>query len=195
MCNAGGIDFIALLDTGAEVNLVSEHAANKMKCTPTRTDKFVTVVGGSVYIKELVCFEIILADVRDTVDAYVVAHCPVDVLLGVPFLWKHSAGFRQMASEFPEARLTQEDRGISVATLILWKDKLEQILSKYPKLILEKGQLPPADRYYKEMTFELGIPDDERDKIFYKPRYRLTHQQIKELYLHTDACRRGFAAI
>jgi len=54
-------------------------------------------------------------------------------------------------------------------------------LSNYPKLILEKDQLPPADRYYKGEAFELGIPDHERDRVFYRPQYILGEKQIEEL--------------
>jgi len=118
-----------------------------MGCMSYETEKSMMVVEGSAYTKEVARFDINLAKVHDCVEAYVVEHCPVDILLGVPFLEKHSPGFRQMMNEFLEARLPQETGRVSIACLILWHDRLEHVLDKYPNLILDKNQLPPQEGY------------------------------------------------
>ena len=36
---------------------------------------------------------------------------------------------------------------------------------------MKDDELPAPDRYYKGLTFELGIPDEKRDKIYFRAQY------------------------
>jgi len=67
-----------------------------------------------------------------------------------------------------------------VCCMVETKQKLEWLLSKYKDLILEDDELPIPDRYYKKRTFRLGLEEDKRDKIFFRPQYPPHPEQIPE---------------
>jgi len=58
--------------------------------------------------------------------------------------------------------------------------ELIKLLDQHPQLVLEKGQQQPPDRVYEDQTFELGIRDEERNKIFYRSQYPPNPAEINE---------------
>jgi len=178
ICKVEGIEFISILDTGADVNLVTIEVATQVGAPLKSAGSTVLVVGGSVIVDKIVEVSLEIDKVKDTIKAYVVKEAPVDVVLGEPFLIKHSEGYRRMLEEFPNARITRKPSVITCT--IINRERLERLLDKYPQLILEKDQLPPKDRYYKGQTFELGIPDSERNKTFFRAQYPPNPQQIEQ---------------
>jgi len=48
---------------------------------------------------------------------------------------------------------------------------LEEVLDKYPKLVLNDDQMPDPTRYYKGQSFELGLPEDKRNRRVCRAQY------------------------
>ena len=68
-----------------------------------------------------------------------------------------------------------------VETCLALCDDLEDLLKKYPKLILGDDELPDPTRYYKGQTFTLGLPEDKRTKRYFRPQFAPRPQDI-EIY-------------
>ena len=68
---------------------------------------------------------------------------------------------------------------MEIIRFIIARNKLLCMLDEFPEPVLEKGKLPPPDRYCKGQEFELGIPDSERERIFFRAQYPPTPQQIE----------------
>jgi len=139
--------------------------------------KTVYAVGGKLALNKKTTFVVEIGGVKDKIEAHVVDHAPVDILLGRPFLMKYSDGYRRMEEEFLSEGEPMED---NIACMILARDRLEQLLNKYPNLVLEKDELPPPDRYYRGQTFELGIMESERDRIFFTAQYPPKPHEVDE---------------
>ena len=172
-----GREYVALLDSGADINLVTRKAAEEFGGRIEPTGKVVYAVGGKLALNEKVEFQMRLGEVNETITAHMVTHAPVDILLGRPFLWKHSEGYRMMTQEFQGEEETPDD---SAACVIMIRDRLEQVLEKYPNLVLEKDEVPPPDRFYRGQSFELGIMESERDRIFFRAQYPPKPHEVDE---------------
>ena len=81
-----------------------------------------------------------------------------------------------MRRELPEAMNPPET---SIVCILMLRDRLEDLLNKFPNLILKKDELPPKDSFYAELTFELGIPDSERGRTFFRSQYPPKAQEIE----------------
>ena len=147
----------------------------KIKRRPKKAERPIVAAGINLDLK--VEFVIEVGIVKEKMIAYIISSAPADILLGHPFLVKHSPGYRAMLKEFPDARIPQNR---SVVCTVLLQEKLERLLDNYSELILKKDELPPPNRYYKGQTFELGIPDEARDKIFFKAQYPPKAHQIDD---------------
>jgi len=128
--------------------------------------KYCKVVNGDVVLDRMVRFNIKIGQVQDDISAYVIKQAPVEILLGISSLAKHSEGYRKMMEWFPSKTAVLEE---SYAYTILGQERRK------------RTKLPPKDRYYKGQEFELGIPDYDRDRIFYRPQYNLKPHEIEEL--------------
>jgi len=98
ICSVKGRNYVAILDTGAEVNLVSKRLIMETGYESTPVDKDIRAVGKDLTTSELVYIDIEMGSLKARIQAYVMAHSPVDILLGVPFLWSFSRGFRIMTN-------------------------------------------------------------------------------------------------
>ena len=166
----------AILDSGASANFISEEVARNMKGKRHRTDKFIRAVGGKLTIKQAIDFKIHVGNVKTKIRAYVIPQSPADLLLGRPFLWKYSRGYRIMCKEFNiNPDIKNEEICAAIET-----GELHNLLDKYPKLILAPGKLPDPSRVYKGQEFELGLPDDKRGKTYYRAQYQPDPTKIDE---------------
>jgi len=176
-CEIDGKNYTALLDSGSELNIVSKKACDKIGGTIAPGGHSLSCVGNGTESRGKITLKIRLGRVTDTIEADVVRHNPVDIILGHPFLLKHSEGYRRMRREFPEAMIPPER---SPACIAILDSRLKELLKKYPELILEKDQLPPPERHYKGAMFKLGIPDEARDKIFFRAQYPPKSHEIEQ---------------
>jgi len=62
--------------------------------------------------------------------------------------------------------------------VIAERAELEGLLKEFPELFQKKGQTPPPHRVYTGQTFRLGIPDEDREKIFYRAQYPPKRKEI-----------------
>jgi len=58
--------------------------------------KYCKVVNGDVVLDRMVRFNIKIGQVQDDISAYVIKQAPVEILLGISSLAKHSEGYRKM---------------------------------------------------------------------------------------------------
>ena len=119
-CQIEGINFVAVLDSGSDYNLVSEQVANMIKSRTKPVCRSALAVGGNIRLTKAIEFVMTIGVVTDSILAYVITRIPVDILLGAPFLMKHSQGFRLMMHEFPKARHPSE-ASVAVVGLITRK--------------------------------------------------------------------------
>jgi len=132
------------------------------------TYKVAKTVNAKVEITEGIITCLKFKGIKANVTLYIVDDTPVDILLGTLFLSRYSKGYRIMKKEFEPDEVIED--AVMAVEVEDHKDQLEALLDKYPKLVLEKGEMPEPTRYYKGVTFELGIPDDMRDKVFFRPK-------------------------
>jgi len=178
--------FTALLDSGAELNTITEAAAKRIQAKSIPIDETLKGVPLKVNLKEAREFTIQIGSVTTKITAVVVPDGPTDLLLGQPFLEEYSAGYALMCKEF-EGPKTQEPGQETASIGAISKDNddlsgktLEDILNKYPKLVLEDGELPDPSRVYTGQAFRLGLPDDKRHKRYYKAQYPPDPSKIEE---------------
>lgn len=170
----GGNNFTALLDSGAKINIVSREAASYMQGKRIYSDEVIRCVGkgGVLDIDQAIKCRIHIGNIKAQVKLYVVPDSPVDILLGEPFLMKYSRGFRMMCKEFLEKEPEKEEQSEPLhAGAVQGAPELTKLLDNYPDLILEPDEMPDPNRVYKGQTFRLGLPEDKRDRIYYKPQY------------------------
>ena len=163
-----------MLDSAATLNCVSKEAAKEVYGRRKPTSKMVGVLKTVQQVTESIEMKIKIGDKEDTITAYVVDGIPGDIIIGSPFLSKHSEGYHKMIEEF---KGNPERRRICAVTEL---DELNKLLQKYPKLILKEDELPDPTRYYKARTFRLGLPEEKRDKIYYRPQYHVDETLIDE---------------
>lgn len=89
---------MAILDTGASINLISREAADKIRGDRVRIEKTVKTVGSELKLDEAVVLNIKIGKTRAEILAYIVDRLPADILLGTPFLEKYSRGFNRMSA-------------------------------------------------------------------------------------------------
>ena len=117
ICKVNGKVFTAILDSGSSINVVSGRAARRIGNRIVPADKQVRTVGLNLGINEMVTFDITIGKINSTVTAYIVELSPEDILLGVPFLIRHSKGFAMMCEEFLAG--SEAERELSLATTII----------------------------------------------------------------------------
>jgi len=167
-CEIANKPYVALLDSGAYINLVNRRIVKRARLNPRPANKTIQVVVGGLKLSEIVDTAIKVGRTKTKIMAFVVDKQPFDIMLGQPFLEKHSPAYMQMYREFPEAVLPDDSTS---ACPVYVQVRLQAILDEHPNLILEKDQLPPPDRVYDEQEFELGLPDELRDKTFFRAQY------------------------
>jgi len=172
-CQNGDNIFDAVLDSAASLNCVSLEAAKEMIGIRKPVNKIVGVLKTVQQVKECIEMKIKIGEIETNIIAYVVDGIPGDLLLGEPFLSIHSEGYNLMIKEF-KGRV---GRKICTVTEL---DELYKLLDKYPKLVLDDDELPDPTRYYKGQTFHLGIPEEERNRIFHRGQYEVIPTQIDE---------------
>ena len=168
-CRIGKKTFKAIIDTGASINVITEGAARQINGKRYRCYLCIHTVGGDLHSKEAIHFRLTLGDIQTSIKAHVVKSAPADILLGTPFLLKQSEGYRHMLQEFGLSGKPSEpgEGECTVATV----DELENLFTKYPNLVLEDDDIPDPSRCYKGQTFELGLPEEKRDKVYFKAQY------------------------
>ncbi len=176
-CEIEGRQFTAILDTGASVNVIRRQAANVLRAPRIRAETSVQVVGSTLKLEEAIELVIKLDRTTAQITAYVAEDLPADLLLGTPFLMKYSVGFKCMFHEFAPVEERPILRSSCVATE---KGRLERLLDKYPKLVLGDDEMPDPNRFYRGQAFQLGLPEEKRDKIYFRPQYPPTHGQVEK---------------
>ena len=168
-CAIDGEQLTAMLDTGASVNVITKKAAARVRGKRIPVHRSAKCVDREVVMREALKVSLNIGGMQANVILYIVNDAPADVLLGTPFLMEFSKGFREMLREFPSAENEFPEAEEMCAAIEM--RVLEDVLNKYPKLILEDDQLPDPTRYYKGQAFELGLPEDKRDRRYFRPQY------------------------
>lgn len=168
-CEVGGEQLLAMLDTGASINVITKRAAARAKGEKVPVHRSARCVNRHVVIREALDTNLSIGGVQADVRLYIVEDAPADVLLGTPFLIKFSNGFREMLREFPAAGAEHPEAEEVCA--VIEKQVLEEVLDKYPKLVLNDNQMPDPTRYYKGQAFELGLPENRRYRRYYRAQY------------------------
>jgi len=60
------------------------------------------------------------------------------------------------------------------------KKIVQCLLEEFPKLVIDEDKVTDATRYYKGRAFTLGLPEDKRDKIYFRAQYPPNPQQIEK---------------
>ena len=136
-------------------------------------------------LDEAIELTVVIGKVQTKLIAHIVPNAPADILLGQDFLKQHSRGFHIMLEEFDIRDDHMDDGSESERETICCiitevRRKLEDLLKKYKELILEEDELPKPERCYKKRTFSLGLPEEKRNKIYYRPQYPPHPQEIPE---------------
>ena len=158
--------FNTVLDCGATINCVNKDILDKLEGTIIPTNKTIRVLRNVQEVTKCIEMKIRIGRKEDVITAYVVEGIPGEILIGNPFLLEHSEGLNIMIKEF--GGRINFPKVCTVAEL----DGLQALLVKYPGLVLEEGEMPDPNRYYKGQTFHLGIPEDKRDTIYYRGQYQ-----------------------
>ena len=69
-----------------------------------------------------------------------------------------------------------------MACVIIVQNRLMYSLDEFPQFVLAKNQLLPPERYYKGQEIELGIPDDERERTFFRAQYPPTNRDCQKTH-------------
>ena len=177
LCRIGKELFWIGFDSGASINIITKDAARRLRGSRIEVDKEVRTVGGKVQIKEALETTINWNNRQARIRLHIVDDAPADILLGTPFLERFSEGFRTMVHEFCP---TMEDEvNSSVVCCARYSHELEALLDKYPKLVLEEDELPDPSRFYRGRSFELGIPENQRHRTYFRAQYPPNPQQIE----------------
>ena len=128
--------------------------------------KTIVTVGTQMEVTQAMEILIEIGRIQADITAYVVAHAPADILLGIPFLMKYSAGFRRMVQEFSDKALVRMHGSIEESCSVDDRGRLEALLDKYPKLVVGDNEVPEDSRYYKAQTFDLGLPEEKKETRF-----------------------------
>lgn len=177
-CMIGGKPCVAVLDTGASINTITRKAVEGMRGSRIHINKSVQTVGADLKIQEAIETDIQMGPIQTGIILHIVDDAPAEVLLGTPFLEKHSRGYEIMQQEFSKPDEPDQVQAIS-DTSGADTNALEKVLEEFPKLVLGDDEQPDPTRHYKGQKFELGIPDEERDKVFFKAQYPPNPQQIQ----------------
>jgi len=178
-CEAGGKKCTVILDTGSTINIITERAASEISGKVIHLEKPVRTVGARLVLTEAVIFKLKIGKITEISTAHIVPEAPAEILLGTQFLMKYSKGFKLMMQEFVVQDASNHVEAIISCTILTEREELEGLLIKYKGLVLEKGELPGPDRYYKRQTFSLGLPEDKRRKRYYKAQYPPNPQDIE----------------
>jgi len=171
--------YTALLDSGATLNVMTEAAAARMGGEIIHVNKNVQVVDAQSHVSQAMNNLIEIVNIQADITVYMVSEAPADISLGVPFLWKYSEGFRRMIEEFDAVPARGQPK-VMVACVAAEESGLEELLNEFPKLVVDGDELPDPDRYYKGRTFDLGLPEEKRDKIYFRSQYPANPQQIEK---------------
>ena len=132
-----------------------------------------------MYVRETIEFTIKIGErIVASIWAYVIDLAPADILLSASFLKEYSQGYNIMMKEFMPYLFHESDLVIACTTEGV--AALEMILNKYPQLVLGDDEVPDPNRYYKGQTFRLGLPDECRDKVYYRAQYHTDPHLIAE---------------
>lgn len=188
-CQVGGQSFTVAFDSCATINAVTEDVVSQLGCK--RIKEFKPVQGlGEFDLSEVVMLHIDLGVIHADIKAHVVPKIPVDILLGQEFLLQNSKGYKLMLEEFgilPEAERsepqTQEEVTPTDAICAMASpEKWDMLIQEFRRrgLILEGEEMPDPNRHYTKRTFSLGLPDDKRNKIYFRPQYQPHPQDVEE---------------
>jgi len=173
-CHNGGRVYDGMLDCGATLNLVNMKMAKEMEGTIERKEQTLRAMGHEQRISEIITMKIIVNCKEYTITAGICEDIPADILLGSPFLAEYSKGYEMMVQEFGGKCNPQSVNAVSKT------DELQKLLEKYPKLVLGEDEMPAPDRFFKGRSFELGIPEEKRKEVFYRPQYPCDPAMVDE---------------
>ncbi len=141
-CEVGGEQLLAMLDTGASINVITKRAAAKVKGERIPVHRSARCVNRQVDIREALVTNLNIGGVHADIRLYLVEEAPADVLLGTPFLIKFSKGFREMLKEFPTTGAEHPEAKERRAAIE--RQVLEKVVDEHPKLVLSDNQVPDS---------------------------------------------------